>query len=191
MADTKEAFEKAKTALKSPTPERVCSEQEMRFAQAFVNLNGDGPAALKAAGYNMKNRESAAAMVRKLKQRPHVAQAIALASNGAKLVRKHREALAPENAPDVATGDEVLRFLTDVMRGVVEGDAAKVRVQLRAAEHLARHHGIIVDRNETAPVVVQTGNEDGGVRVILKLVDNKRGPELLEAGAIETTAEVG
>ena len=191
MADAKEAFEKAKTALKSPTPERVCSEQEMRFAQAFVNLNGDGPAALKAAGYNMKNRESAAAMVRKLKQRPHVAQAIALASNGAKLVRKHREALAPENAPDVATGDEVLRFLTDVMRGVVEGDAAKVRVQLRAAEHLARHHGIIVDRNETAPVVVQTGNEDGGVRVILKLVDNKRGPELLEAGAIETTAEVG
>lgn len=188
MADAKETLEKAKAAVKSTEPTRVCSEQEMRFAQAYVNLNGDGPAALKAAGYNTKTRESATAMVRKLRNRPHVAQAIAIASNGAKLIRKHREALAPENAPDVATGDEVLRFLTDVMRGVAEGDAAKLRVQLRAAEHLARHHGIIVDRGETAPVVVQTGGDEGGTRVILKLVENRRGPrELIEAGAIDTT----
>lgn len=189
MADAKNTLEKAKAALKAPAPERVCSEQEMRFAQAYVHHNGDGPRALKDAGYNMKTAASAAAMVRKLKQRPHVVQAIALASGGAKLVRKHREALAPENASDVATGDEVLRFLTDVMRGVVDGDAAKIRVQLRAAEHLARHHGIIVDRGETAPVVVQTGDEG---RVVVKLVtiDNGRAPrELLDAGAIDTTAE--
>lgn len=188
MTDPAEKLESAKAALRSPTPARRASEQELLFAHAYVELAGDGPAALKAAGYRMTTRESEGAMVRKLKSRPHVAQAIAEATTDPSLIRKHREALSPSHAPLVAGADEVRRFWTDVMRGTVKKDPAELRVMLRASENLARHLGILVEKNEQAPPVIVQGG-DGGMRVAISFVDNGRAPPEALPESIDASAE--
>lgn len=191
MTKPEAALEKAKAATSSSASPRALSAQEARFAEAFVRLNGDGLAALREADYKMKSADSARSFLRKLMRRPQVAQAIAAMSDGAKLVRKHREALTPDRAPDVASADEVLRCWTDLMRGVVPGDPAALRVQLRASENLARHLGLLVEKNEQAPPVIVNANAegDGGMRVSISFVDNGRAaPELLPA-SIDATAE--
>lgn len=188
MTDASEKLEKAKAATSSrATPARAISEQEMRFASALVANGGDRLAALRESGYAVKDAATGGAMARKLLARPQVAQAIAAMTNGAQLVRKHAEALRPEDAPPVASGDEVIRFWTDVMRGTVRTDAAQLRLQLRASENLARHLGILVEKNEQAPpVIVQSG--DGGMRVAISFVDNGRAPRELLPESIDATA---
>ena len=102
-------------------------------------------------------------------------------------MRKHRG--APRSGERLGRrdgGDEVLGSSPTLCAGVVDGDAAE-SVQLRAAEHLARHHGIS-STGARRRRWSQTGDE-GRVVVNLVTIDNGRAPrELLDAGAI-TTAE--
>ena len=50
-----------------------------------------------------------------------------------------------ESPPDIATPEEVLAVLTSLLR------SDKIAEQLRAAEHLARHYGMLSPRDECAP----------------------------------------
>ena len=167
-------LEKAKAATKPSALSRACNEQEMRFAQAFVANGGDRLAALRAAGYNPKDAASGGALARKLTGRPHVAQAIAALSGNAALVAKHVEALRPEDAAPVASPDELERFWTDVMRGIVTGEAPLLRVRIRASELLAQRHGMLEGKDITPVVVNNSG--DGGVSVKVEVVRNGRVP---------------
>ena len=54
---------------------------------------------------------------------------------------------------EIAGPGEVLQTATDILRGTVTGEAARTR--LRAAELLARHHGLIGPREE--PEAVDAG----------------------------------
>jgi hypothetical protein len=192
VSDDATKLEKAKAATKPSALSRACNEQEMRFAQAFVANGGDRIAALRTAGYDPKSKASGEAFARKLLGRPHVAQAIATISGNAALVAKHVEAHRPEDAPPVATADELVRFWTDVVRMGEMKDPAAMRVRLRASENLARHHGILVDKNEQAAPITINANAGSssdapsdGLHVSISFVDNGRGPR--EPAAIDAT----
>lgn len=187
MNERAEELHEAAVKAQGGVPMRALSEREERFVLAFVRLAGDRYAALVEAGYATTNREAMRSQANKLLARPAVAHAISVASGGTTVVnRKHHEALRPEWAAPVATSDEVLRYWTDVMRGTVAPD----RTKLRASELLAKHHGILVERGETAPpVIVNASSEDGGgMRVVVQLIDNGRAPRaLLEGAAVDAT----
>ncbi|MBQ8556285.1 MAG: hypothetical protein IJ438_10505 [Clostridia bacterium] len=50
---------------------------------------------------------------------------------------------SPKPAPDIATPDEVLETFTQLMRG------EKTSEQLKAAEQLAKYHGLMTPREDT------------------------------------------
>lgn len=126
------------------------SEKQARFAKEYlIDLN-----ATRAAIRSGYSQRSAKQRGSKLMHNPAVIEAI-------------EEQLAEKDAALVAKGDEVLRYLTGVMRG--EEDEEKVFVadgrsgvatytsqanRIKAAELLARCNGMLIQKVESAPVQV-------------------------------------
>ena len=98
------------------------TEKQRRFAEAYRET-GDAAEAARRAGYSGRNARRT------------------LSSPG---VQACLEAMAAETA-DVATGREVLAYLTDVLRGE---DAGAATPRMKAAELLGKRLGVF---NETAP----------------------------------------
>ena len=69
----------------------------------------------------------------------------------------------------IATPEEVLAILTNLLR------SDKAAEQLRAAEHLAKHYGMLSPREETSPVKTAVAGEiEAAVR---SLREERHGPD--------------
>lgn len=70
--------------------------------------------------------------------------------------------------PDIATPEEVLATLTDLMRG------DKPSEKIKAAEHLAKHYGILTPTEEKADVKPEIVEE---IDAALRAMEAQHGPD--------------
>ncbi len=115
--------------------------RQQQFARHYRE-SGDAAAALKAAGYREKN---AAATARRLLALPAIQEYLAAQDSA---VRDRR----------IAGEEEVLEYLTQVLRGEHGSD----RERLRAAELLGKRHGLFHEKNETDGMSVTIVDDLGG-----------------------------
>jgi phage terminase small subunit len=135
--------------------------KQKAFVDRFIEI-GNATQAYIDAGYSVQKRSSADANARKLFQNERVKAYL-------------DERIAAKDAETVAKQDEVLKFLTSVMRGEVTekiplglgmGEQKLVKNELegkdriRAAELLGKRYGMWVDRqNIEGSLVVFKGEE--------------------------------
>jgi phage terminase small subunit len=90
-------------------------------------------------------------------------------ANGSKLLAKAdiksyiKERMESKDAERVADQDEILEFLTNVMRGNVKdqmGLETPVKERNRAAELLGKRHGLFVEKLDINEKIVVFGDED-------------------------------
>jgi len=125
------------------------TEKQKRFADYFIEL-GDGTEAYIQAGYKVKNRDVAKVNASRLLTNANVKSYI-----DARIAEKDAERIAKQ--------DEILEFLTKVMRGEVQeqfplgmgmGEQQLVKKELdgkdriKAAELLGKRFGMWVDRQQ-------------------------------------------
>lgn len=104
------------------------TERQRRFADLYLQL-GNAAEAAERAGFKRSYAQAA-------KQRP--------------AVRAYIESRLEEaRARDVASADEVLKFLTDVMRGEYDGEKPEKNSspRMKAAELLGRRLGVFAEVN--------------------------------------------
>lgn len=114
---------------------RNMNERQKRFAERYLET-GNARQAAREAGYS----EGYAEHVKRQK--------------GVKEYIEKR--IGGMDARRVASSDEVLMFLTDVMRGLGEGDEKAYTLRMKAAEMIARRMGYFKE----------TGAEEGGALII-------------------------
>lgn len=115
--------------------------KQRRFADEYIANGCNATAAAKAAGYSKKTAYS---IGNENLSKPEIQEYI-------------RERVAAIEAAKVAQGDEILQFLTSVMRGeeqetvilkngfkFVETQMVSQKNQIKAAELLAKCHGLMV-----------------------------------------------
>lgn len=119
----------------------MLTARQKQFADSYL-ASGDAIAALQAAGYREKN---AAAAARRLLAAPTVQMYLAQHEQGAKNGR-------------IAGEDEVLEYLTRVLRGENGTD----RERLRAAELLGKRHGLFREKDVTDGASVLVVDDLGG-----------------------------
>lgn len=139
-------------------------EKQKRFADFYVEL-GDGTEAYIKAGYKVKSREVAKVNASRLLTNANV--------------KKYIDALiAEKDGERIAKQDEVLEFLTDVMRGQIKeqfplglgmGEQTLVKKELdgkdriKAAELLGKRYAMWTDKQQIdAAVGVQIIDDIGG-----------------------------
>lgn len=125
------------------------TEKQKRFADYFVEL-GDATESYVRAGYNVKNRDVAKVNASRLLTNANVKSYI-----DARIAEKDAERIAKQ--------DEILEFLTKVMRGEVQeqfplglgmGEQQLVKKELdgkdriKAAELLGKRFGMWLDRQQ-------------------------------------------
>lgn len=125
------------------------TEKQKRFADYFIEL-GDGTEAYIQAGYKVKNRDVAKVNASRLLTNANVKSYI-----DARIAEKDAERIAKQ--------DEILEFLTKVMRGEVQeqfplglgmGEQQLVKKELdgkdriKAAELLGKRFGMWLDRQQ-------------------------------------------
>jgi len=103
------------------------TERQKRFAEYYIETGNARQAAIKA-GYS----EGYAEHVKRQK--------------GVKEYLRERLGLMDEER--VASADEVLRFLTDVMRGDAGDDEKACNLRMKAAEMIAKRMGYFTDNGE-------------------------------------------
>lgn len=123
--------------------------RRQRFADLYIEL-GDATKAYIEAGYKTKSRRAATANASRLLANPEVREYV-------------QARLAEKEARRIARQDEILEFLTRVIRGEVteqipllDGGGAQVLAQkgldakdrLKAAELLGKRYGLWIDRME-------------------------------------------
>lgn len=109
-------------------------EQHKRFADYYIELDNGTQAAIKA-GYSKK---TAGAIASRLLKDVNIKEYI-------------KERLASKESDRVASQNEVLEFLTQVMRGEVKdqlGLETTVRDRKGAAELLGKRYGLFVEKVE-------------------------------------------
>lgn len=155
---------------------RELSPRQKKFCAEYIKNHANAAKAYELAGYTNKRPRSGA---NHLKENPLVMEYI-------------KELAAAEEKQDVADAEEVLRYLTAVMRGTHESsitvtigtgkgktEAVAVRKkpeereQLEAAKTLAKIHGLFVNKVEL----------DGGMCV--KIVDDIPDIEITETEGAE------
>lgn len=119
----------------------MLTTRQKRFADAYEQ-SGDAVAALQEAGYREKNASAAA---RRLLATPTV-KAYLAERCGAREERR------------IASEDEVLEYLTRVLRGENGTD----RERLRAAELLGKRHGLFHEKAQTDGMAVIVVDDLGG-----------------------------
>ena len=123
--------------------------RRQRFADLYIEL-GDATKAYIEAGYKTKSRRAATANASRLLANPEVREYV-------------QARLAEKEARRIARQDEILEFLTRVIRGEVteqipllDGGGAQVLTQkgldakdrIKAAELLGKRYGLWIDRME-------------------------------------------
>lgn len=115
--------------------EQTLTPQQRQFADALLAC-GDAAAAAEAAGYSPRSAG-------RLQKNPVIRQ----------YLKQHLAGTPPEPADlgAVASGDEVLRYLTDVMRSASGSQGA-----LKAAELLGKRLGLFSEQGDgpPAPVII-------------------------------------
>lgn len=119
----------------------MLTTRQKRFADSYLS-DGDTEKALTAAGYREKNTGAAA---RRLLTSPTVQAYLAERENASR-------------AQSIAGEEEVLEYLTRVLRGENGTD----RERLRAAELLGKRHGLFHEKNETDGTAVVIVDDLGG-----------------------------
>lgn len=121
------------------------TERQRRFADLYLQL-GNAAEAAEQAGFKRSYAQGA-------KRQP--------------AVRAYMTARLEEaKGRDIASADEVLQFLTDVMRGVYDGEKPErsSSPRMKAAELLGKRLGAFTDVNSVlksdAPVVIDDISED-------------------------------
>lgn len=140
------------------------TEKQRRFADEWIANGGNATQAAIAAGYS---KRTARAMGSENLTKPDIKE----------YIKERTEAI---DAARVAQGDEVLAFLTAVMRGdeqetvflkngfkYVEVNVTDQKNQIKAAEILAKCHGLMVQKVEhQGPIAVtfvdDLPEDDGG-----------------------------
>lgn len=127
----------------------ILPEKQKRFADYYIEL-GDGTEAYIRAGYKVKSRDVAKVNASRLLTNANVKKYI-------------DEIISEKDAERIAKQDEVLEFLTDVMRGQVKeqfplglgmGEQKLVKKELdgkdriKAAELLGKRYGMWIDKQQ-------------------------------------------
>ena len=119
--------------------ERRLTQRQRKFADLYLQL-GNAAEAAEQAGYKRSYAQGA-------KRQPAVRAYM-------------RDRLKEAENKNIASADEVLRFLTDVMRGVYDGEKPEKNSspRMKAAELLGKRLGIFTDVNsvlrQEMPVLV-------------------------------------
>lgn len=138
------------------------SEKQKRFADYYVET-GNGSEAYLRAGYKVKSPDVAKVNASRLLTNANVKSYI-------------DELIASKDSARIAKQDEVLEFLTSVLRGTVKeqfplglgmGEQSLVKKELdgkeriKAAELLGKRYGLWIDKQQVeGQVVVFRGEED-------------------------------
>ncbi len=126
------------------------TEKQKKFCQEYVaDVDLDAARAAQRAGYKC---ESANAAASRLFKNPEVRAYVA-------------ELLDDRTGEMIANQDEVLRFLSSIMRGqdsviVENGRVVAHRDRIRAAELLAKRYGLLSEKAADITPVVISGAED-------------------------------
>lgn len=115
------------------------TEKQKRFCDFYIET-GNATESYKRAGYKAKNDNIAAVEASKLLRNPKIQDYI-------------QERLAAKDVERIASQDEVLEYLTDVMRGKAE----ETKDRIKAAELLGKRHRMFTDKVE------HTGKDGGAI----------------------------
>lgn len=128
--------------------------KQRRFADEYIANGCNATAAAKAAGYSKKTAYS---IGNENLSKPEIQEYI-------------KERTAALEAAKVAQGDEILQFLTEVMRGGLEETHidkegnhhgyVDQRNQIKAAELLAKCHGLMIQKVEAQGPISLTFVDD-------------------------------